>query len=208
MRCTAAMSSGSAAVAIISLRKSRARRTISSKPSRASSTTNGVSACGALRDQPNICWRCACSRRCTHSAKPKILSPFVSTRYTGNCACSLFERVASAFWILAALCSTASRWSCNKPSQGTTNKMPLAGHKGRKSNSISKKACHSSSSAAPPSWVNRRPAKSRITASSVNHQSHPRVPPTPESRVCPKGKCRSEFWSMMLLPDCGSPTSK
>src|SRR6185312_9049657 len=54
-----------------------------------------------------------------------------------------------------------------------------------------------------------RPAVSRNTASSVNHQSQLRVPPTPRSASLPKrsdsGKLSPEFCSKVLLPEPGGP---
>src|SRR6185312_2641017 len=54
-----------------------------------------------------------------------------------------------------------------------------------------------------------RPAVSRNTASSVNHQSQLRVPPTPRIASLPNlfdnGKLRPEFCSKVLLPDPGGP---
>ncbi len=87
---------------------------------------------------------------------------------------------------------------------------PLIGRRVRYLRSSERNSSQPAASApASESCVVNRPAVSRNTASSVNHQSQLRVPPTPRSAPrpdrCSSGKCSPEFTSAVVLPEPGAP---
>ncbi len=90
---------------------------------------------------------------------------------------------------------------------------PFKGRARRWRRSSCRKSRHpSASTERSESWVVYRPAVSRNTAWSVNHQSHWRVPPTPRTASWPSraasGNCRPELRSSVVLPDPGGPISR
>ena len=122
------------------------------------------------------------------------------------CSCSSWMRARS----LVACSSRSAGDPCSRSTTLTVSKTPLIGRRGRCFLRSARNPVQPMASAwRSLSWVVNRPAVSSSTASSVNHQSQLRVPPTPRTDSLPRrsasGKLSPEFRSAVVFPDPGAP---